>query len=360
MVISFFFIGLQRLNRLVRTAANVVQIRRTHIVEDFLNIYTDSAILKHHLYVQITGEVGSDWGGVSRDAFTTFWQMASTTYFKGNAIFVPHLSLVNMEDENTFIKIGRILSHSTAILRFMPIQLSKSTMIVLIYNSTEVEDNTLIEDFLNYVEHDERMLLKQAINNFATLSETQTETLQNLFFRFDMSCLVKATTFRSQLVKIARNELCLKPRPLCEKIRQGIPDDHFEAFWSHLTVDHITRLHFRLKPTVKKVLECIKPEEPFRDLTRCRRNVYQYFQKFIGHLDENQLQLLLQLITGQTCVPTKTIQVVFSNLSGFGRRPVFHTCGYLVEIPDTYRNYKEFESEMKNIMSSDVLHFDLS
>jgi hypothetical protein len=63
------------------------------------------------------------------------------------------------------------------------------------------------------------------------------------------------------------------------------------------------------------------------------RNVYQYFQKFIGHLDENQLQLLLQLITGQTCVPTKTIQVVFSNLSGFGRRPVFHTCGYLVEIP---------------------------
>jgi hypothetical protein len=39
---------------------------------------------------------------------------------------------------------------------------------------------------------------------------------------------------------------------------------------------------------------------------------------------------------------------------------VFHTCGYLVEIPDTYRNYKEFESEMKNIMSSDVLHFDLS
>jgi hypothetical protein len=98
------------------------------------------------------------------------------------------------------------------------------------------------------------MLLQQAINNFATLSETQTETLQNLFFRFDMSCLVKATTFRSQLVKIARNELCLKPRPLCEKIRQGIPDDHFEAFWSHLTVDHITRLHFRLKPTVEKVL----------------------------------------------------------------------------------------------------------
>jgi hypothetical protein len=71
-------------------------------------------------------------------------------------------------------------------------------------------------------------------------------------------------------------------------------------------------------------------------------------------------ELLLQLITGQTCVTTKTIQVVFSNLSGFGRRPVFHTCGYLVEIPDTYRNYKEFESEMKNIMSSDVLHFDLS
>jgi hypothetical protein len=52
MVISFF-IGLQRLNRLVRTAANVVQIRRTHIVEDFLNIYTDSAILKHHLYVYV-------------------------------------------------------------------------------------------------------------------------------------------------------------------------------------------------------------------------------------------------------------------------------------------------------------------
>jgi hypothetical protein len=88
---------------------------------------------------------------------------------------------------------------------------------------------------------------------------------------------------------MARNELCLKPRSLCEKLRQGIPDVHFDQFWSQMTIDHITIFHARLKPTPEKVVKCLKLAEPLRLLDIRRRKVFQYFKEFIEQLGDEDL-----------------------------------------------------------------------
>ncbi|XP_052060186.1 uncharacterized protein LOC127700661 isoform X1 [Mytilus californianus] len=351
---------LKQLSRLVSTTENQVQVRRSHIIEDMLNIYTDANVVSSRLHVKLIGEGGSDWGGVSRDVFTTFWNATSSAFFQGDSVHVPYLPLVNMENENKFLLLGRILTHSTAILGFLPIQISTSVLMVMVYNTTEIEEHALVEDFLLYLDTKDRKLVKEAIDDFSKLSENQVRDLQELFFRYEMGCMLRPDSFRSHLLKIARNELCVKPRALCEKMRQGIPEDHFDRFWCHLTVDHIDLLHARLKPSAEKILNCLKPVVPFGDLTRRRRRVYEFFQEFIEKLGDEDLLLLLQLITGQSCVPKRTIQVEFSELGGVQRRPVFHTCSYMVELPDTYTSFKDFEKEMNNIMNSDILQFDMA
>ena len=339
---------------------NHVQVRRSHIIEDMMNIYTDPDILKSSLHVKLIGEQGSDWGGVSRDVFTTFWNESSSVFFHGDSVHVPYLSLVNMERENQYLILGRILTHSTAILGFLPIQISKSSMMVIIYNSTEIEENALIDDFLHYLDAKDRRLIKAAVDGFSLLSDDQVRDIQEMFFRYDMGCVLKADSFRSNLLKIARNELCVKPRALCEKIRQGIPENHFNRFWCHLTVDHIDLLHARLRPSAEKILNCIKPSVSFRSLSRRRQRVYEYFQEFIENLSYEDLQLLLQLITGQGCVPKRSIEVDFSEFRGVLRRPIFHTCSYMIELPDTYRNYDDLKQEMTTILRSDLLQFDMA
>jgi hypothetical protein len=67
-------------------------------------------VISNALHVKLIGEQGSDWGGVSRDAFTTFWNESSSVFFHGDSVHVPYLSLVNMERENQYLILGRIIS----------------------------------------------------------------------------------------------------------------------------------------------------------------------------------------------------------------------------------------------------------
>jgi hypothetical protein len=43
-------------------------------------------------------------------------------------------------------------------------------MMVIIYNSTEIEENALIDDFLHYLDAKDRRLIKAAVDGFSLLS----------------------------------------------------------------------------------------------------------------------------------------------------------------------------------------------
>jgi hypothetical protein len=107
------------------------------------------------------------------------------------------------------------------LLGYIPISICKSCMMVTIFSTTHIESTTLLEDFLLFVDLKDRNLIQEALNDFSALSEDQKQDLQNLFYQFEMGCILKEETFRDQLLNMARNELCLKPRSLCEKLRQG-------------------------------------------------------------------------------------------------------------------------------------------
>ena len=226
----------------------------------------------------------------------------------------------------------------------------------VISDTTEIEEEVLLEDFLLFLDNEDRTALQQAMDNYSALSEEDSEKVQNIFVKFDMGCVLKEDTIKTQTLKMARNELVIKPRSLCEKIREGIPEIHFAQFWSQMSLDHLTVLYDRLKPTSNKVLACLRSESLF--LSEPKRRVFGYFKDFIKTLSERELEKLLQFVTGQACVPKRLITVQFSTLSGAQRRPIAHTCSYSIELPENYDSYEDFENEFRNLLQADILRFD--
>ena len=64
-------------------------------------------------------------------------------------------------------------------------------------------------------------------------------------------------------------------------------------------------------------------------------------------------------LTGASIVSgVKMISVNFMKIEGFQRRPVAHTCGPLLELPNSYRKLCELREEFKQVFSGNSWSFD--
>ena len=57
----------------------------------------------------------------------------------------------------------------------------------------------------------------------------------------------------------------------------------------------------------------------------------------------------LHFCTGSDVITCDSIQITFSMLSGFERRPIARTCVPLIELPSTYESYLALAEEFHNI-----------
>ena len=45
------------------------------------------------------------------------------------------------------------------------------------------------------------------------------------------------------------------------------------------------------------------------------------------------------------------LKIDFNGLTGFGRRPIAHTCDCTLELPTSYINFEDFQDEFASILS---------
>ena len=92
--------------------------------------------------------------------------------------------------------------------------------------------------------------------------------------------------------------------------------------------------------TNKKVLALLKADlknDPERDS-------FKYLQQYIRRLEQVQLLKFLRFVAGANIVSGVTmISVNFIKIEGFQRRPVAHTCGPLLKLPNSFRNFCELK-----------------
>ena len=58
-------------------------------------------------------------------------------------------------------------------------------------------------------------------------------------------------------------------------------------------------------------------------------------------------------MTSSDSMSTDKIGVSFSNVLGLARRPVFHTCGPVIELPCTYDSYPDLRKEFEAIVANE-------
>ncbi len=77
-------------------------------------------------------------------------------------------------------------------------------------------------------------------------------------------------------------------------------------------------------------------------------------------MDLSELKKFLRFCTGADIMIVPKIEVNFTDLAGFERRPIAHTCGCILELPRNYENYPTFRSEFKNLLSSNIWVMDFA
>jgi len=146
---SLIAAALEALYNLLSDDAKVISVHRDQLLNEMLQLYdTNPDIVYHRVKVEFQGEPGDDFGGLTKDLYTSLWMQILSTYFVGESAVVPHLPLYkHAEQRHHYRAIGRILAHSIALLKTFPPRLSRCTVLCLAFGSAQVSDDMLLRDF---------------------------------------------------------------------------------------------------------------------------------------------------------------------------------------------------------------------
>ena len=329
-----------------------IEVKRGMILDSLLGFYSEECVALSRVSVKMLDENGLDCGGVTADMFTTFWDRAREQFFLGCDAVVPFLPNHRIGEDTTFRVLGRILSHTVAVMKEIPIPMAKSAFVGMIYNTTDVAEEVVLEDFLLFLDAHDRRLVTSAISGYDNLEKSQQEEISTIFERFEYGAVLKKDNFIYHLKQMARHVVLLRPRTLLENMRTGLPAPHLEHFWSRFHLDSLTVLFRALQPTPERIINRIKTVKSYEDLSIKERRVLRFLRNFIKEISYVELETFLHFITGKKTTPRSPINIEFTDEKGFKRMPKAHTCSNMMELPDSYDSYEKFKSEFKHLLAS--------
>jgi hypothetical protein len=342
-------------SQIINSSERRLLLQRNKVLSDMFEAYEHGGDLlpSQRIVVEYVGEQGIDAGGLTRDAFTTFWVQLFDLYFQGEDAKVPRMSSNVCGDHAVRWKlVGTILSHCVAHTKTLPVKFCRSTLAYLNDTHTTIPDEVLLNDFLLYLVPSKRELVKQALQDFVSLTEEQREELIDLFSHYEHRELPNALTIKSQIIELATRELLVKPSYICNLINSGIPEEYKQSFWQRLHIQNLTLMYNSCIPTAAKVVKCLKTSE---NNAQCpeKMTIFCFLQRFVNSLNRELLERFLHYVTGTNLLSTQSITVIFSNASGLARRPIVHTCANTLELSTQYDAFSEFHSEFISVLNDD-------
>ncbi len=138
-----------------------ISIARTSILEA-ITIYQNRTLPNHVLHVNFQGEAGHDFDGLSREFFTILWQQINCTYLSdGHVPLVTPFGMGNNIPSETWVAIGRILSHGFIVSRHMPYQIATPTLFFILTGQMP-PDEMLLNYFVEMLNGTDRALITEA------------------------------------------------------------------------------------------------------------------------------------------------------------------------------------------------------
>ena len=321
-------------------------IDRDNVYEDVTDMYRSGDIVGEcPIFIKFSGEEALDYGGVQRDMYSAFWEVAYSKIFEGATLLVPmvHPHL----DMTIFPILGRILSHGYLVAGHLPVRISLPTLINMLLGPKQVSSQILLESFLDYISGTERRVFKEALSyqQDDRFPSNIQERLLSVLCRFRCRQLPTPANLISCIQHIAEYEFVSRPAAAIFSVYSGIPVSH-QQFWMKQSVSSLLQLYESLTVTAKKVNDLLVHTDA---QSMNEERVYGYLTTMIGNMNINELRSFLRFVTGSTVCNSTKILVTFNSLTGLARRPLAHTCEPTLEISSTYINYDEFYGEFRCI-----------
>ena len=320
-----------------------------------MNLFSDPTILQCNIAVTFDDETGLDFGGLTQELFSTFWEAVWDKYFEGETAkvpFVPPQSIAN--SKAAFNAIGRVLTHGWVLTKQIPILFCEASLIAAIHGQDKVTDDILLRSFHFYISQFERDILQRVTTDDSKQPfAVHIDSLWTMYTRFGMTCPPADSLdhLNVHIIEMARSEFLFKPMVLLQWIKEGLMESHMQLVSSQLTLEKIQKLYEDLSPSNEKVLRMIKHKE---DVIRSdQQRVLDFLKISVGNMEEKLLAKFLRFVTASTVSPQKPIVVQFNAATGVKRAPSTYTCSSTLILPTTYSSLGEFKRELYAVLGSD-------
>ena len=330
-----------------------IQVARTNVISDMLQLYEDNTIRQCKLNVQFKGEVGLDFGGPTRDLFASLWNAAYEEYFEGDTVKVPFCPPhQQMQMKTVFQKFGRILYHGWLLTKEIPVRFCEASFVCLLHGEESVDESMLERCFLLYLSKYERDMLTKALST-ELLATHQQDAILGLYEQYNITCAVAKTQeqLRNHVIMMARSHFLYKPMSTLMWMASGISGNELEAWRRSSQLDRIKKLYEALLPSVEKTLAQLHYPS---DLRPGESRVLSYLRKYVGSMDDQLLDRFLRFVTVSPAAPQKAIQVAFNATVGLRRCPSSSTCSSTLFLSTTYLSFTEFKKEFNIVLAEDT------
>ncbi|KAA0718503.1 hypothetical protein E1301_Tti013083 [Triplophysa tibetana] len=325
----------------------ILVVHRGQIFSEFIAHFFDESLTHMENEVEVKlllpngqYEMGQDAGGVFRDCLSEFWHEFYEQCTLGNSFKVPFLR--HDFGKEKWESVGRIIYFGWQKEKYLPIKLAPVILEQAIQGSVRSD---LLNNFFKFVSENECAVLENCRTDFYVNQEELLDIMDN----YSCRKIPTAENFEQILRELAHKTFIQEPAYVLEQwasILEPLRRD----------LDEIEAVYTALQPTVKKILTSLKfPEE----MNANQKEISKHLTTFLRQCDTKKQSLFLRFCTGSDLLIGKTITIDFTDLKGFERRPVAHTCGCFLRLSVHNDSYPDFRSEMNKILESNVWVMDI-
>lgn len=239
--------------------------------------------------------------------------------------------------------VGRIISFGWQKEKYLPIKLAP---VILEQAALGYVKSDLIDNFLKYVSESDRIVLESCLTDFTGSDQ---EELLDILDHYNCRRVPTADNFEQILQELAHKTLIQEPAYVIEQWTSMLAplNKHFED---------VGAVYENMQPTARKIVRSLMFPTT---MNAQQKEIAMHLTTYLRECDTKQQSQFLRFCTGSDLFLGKTITTDFTDIQGFERRPVAHTCGCFLRLSVHFDSYPDFRSEINKILESNVWVMDI-
>ena len=229
-------------------------IERDKVYDNILELYgNEDTVQEYPFRITFKDERAVDFGGVTRDMFSGFFNVAYTQLFDGTSLVTP--TIHPGTDFSIFRVLGSVISHAYLVSGVLPIRIAFPCLAGILCGNFNLPEEVLIATFIDSLSlYDSKLMteaLQQAAQDLPSFRDEISTGLQNLLSFYQCREIPRPSTLKRIVLQIATFEFTTKPTAAIEAVRSGVPAVH-AAFWKKMPLSSFYSIYKALSVSPSK------------------------------------------------------------------------------------------------------------